>query len=145
PPPPLPMPQPIDPAALADAQDRMSWLATVIIFLLLLSAAAAALFAARMLLANWVGDPRQRDVAAAAPNVEVERSGAPRDDAANALGWLMRWLRNRLARRGAVARPREAAVADAWSTYQRLLSWAQKRGLARRQSETTGQLSARLA
>src|SRR5438132_782947 len=113
-PPPRPVLPPIDPAALADAQERLGWLATALVLLLLFTAAVAALLVARMLLSNWVRDPRELNPAAAPAEVEVERSGAPGDDAVNALGWLMRWLRNRLARRRrSVSRAPGAAVGDA--------------------------------
>jgi len=96
-------------------------------------------------------NPVQRVLARRRANeLVVERSGTPREDAADVLGWLMRWLRNRLsARRSASARARasgaDPTVADAWSAYQRLLRWAERQGLGRRPAETTGQLATRLA
>lgn len=148
---PFPAPPPPDPAALADAQERMAWVAWLIIGALVLAAAAAALIAARMLLSNFIGDPRKGEARPDDAELVVEPSGAARDDAANVFLWLLRWLRTRLsggtraiARRGA-AHASDAGALDAWTAYQRLLSWAEQHGLARRPAETTGQLSSRLA
>ncbi len=102
------------------------------------------------MLENWVGDPRKRDEKPASSDSDLERSGTPPQDAADLLGWLIRWLRNHLfARRPGSTRvgkrASEAPPADAWAAYQRLLTWADQQGLGRRPAETTGQLSARLA
>jgi hypothetical protein len=144
PPPILP---PIDPGALADAQEHMAWLSALVIGTLLIAAAAAALLVARMLLQNVIGDPRAREIDNSMPDaLESERSGAPTDEAADLLGWVIRWLRDRLYRRAQArraARPADARL-DAWAAYQRLLDWAEQRGLTRRPSETTGELSTRL-
>ena len=102
-PPPTPIPRPslppIDPAALAEAQDSVSWLATLIIVTMLVAAAAAAIFAAKLLLENWVGDPRQRDAQPIeSPALVAERSGTPNKDAADLLALLLRfrpWLSGR--------------------------------------------------
>ena len=152
PPTPVAFPSPIAPdaSALADSQERMAWLVWLIIAILLVAAAAAALVVARMLLSNFIGDPRraeprQRD------ELSVESTGTPRDDAANVLLWLLRWLRGTLSRsrpgssvRG-LKHTTESTALDAWTAYQRLLRWAEVHGLSRRPAETTGQLSARLA
>ena len=151
-PPPLPPPRPTpdllpDPAALAAAQESLAWLANLIVFTLLLAVAGATLLAARLLLQNWIGSPTRgapRQVEA----LVVERVGAPRADALDLLGWLVRWLRRRFrtAARAGVSGSRvaEAHVADSWAVYQRLLAWAERQGLGRRPAETTGQLQARL-
>jgi hypothetical protein len=154
-PPPTPAPRPtlppIDPAALAQAQENVSWLATLIILTMMAAVAAAAIIAAKLLLENWIGDPHQRDAAAdTGDDLVSERSGTPHKDAMSMLGWLLRWLRRQLfgGRGAASARARQragdAAPVDAWAAYQRLLAWADRQGLARRPAETTGQLSARL-
>ena len=151
-PPPLPPPRPTpdllpDPAALAAAQQNLAWLAGLIIFTLLLAGTGLALFAARLLLQNWIGSPSHgspRQV----ESVEFERTGTPRADARDLFGWLARWLRSRFARRAHARRPGGQAahdgVADSWAAYQRLLNWAASQGLGRRPAETTGQLQARL-
>jgi hypothetical protein len=148
-----PVPRPtlpqLDPAALAEAQDRMSWLATLIIVMFLVAIAAAAILAAKLLLDNWVRDPRTREtLQPESAELVAERSGTPHKDAADFLGWLMRWLRARFSGRGreggAYPRRGETAPIDAWAAYQRLLTWAERRGLGRRPAETTGQLLARL-
>jgi hypothetical protein len=154
--PPAPLPPIVRPAleplpntaALDALQDRMEWIAWVVIGTLLLAAALAALVAARLLLANWIGSPTPR---ATEPQVElmVERSGTPGGDAHDLLGWLIRWVRARLGRPRSVPAARggvgEASAADAWTAYRRLLEWAEGRGLGRRPAETTGQLQSRLA
>jgi hypothetical protein len=137
-------------AALNELQDRMEWLGWVVLITLLVAAALAAMLVARMLLNNWIGDPTRR---AAEPNVDltVERSGTPRGEARDLLGWLMRWLRARLrlarsaSTAGAHGHTAEATAADAWAAYRQLLEWAASKGLSRRPSETTGQLQTRLA
>ena len=147
---PFPTPVPADPAALADAQERMAWIAWLILGALLVAAAAAALIAARLLLSNVIGDPRRAEPRQK-DDLLVERSGAPNDDAANVLLWLLRWLRARLSRgtraRGGpgASRAPDTTALDAWSAYQRLLRWAELQGLGRRAAETTGQLSSRLS
>jgi uncharacterized protein DUF4129 len=147
-PPPVPTPPPIDPAALADAQGRLAWIGTVIAVTLLAAAAFAALLAAKLLLSNFIRDPHR--VAAGRTNADlvVERSGALQEEAADVLGWLVRWLRSRLARRspGRAGRsPANVVSADSWAAYQRLLGWAEARGLSRRPADTTGQFASRLA
>jgi hypothetical protein len=151
-PPPTPPPRPTpdllpDPAAMAAAQERFAWLATLIVFTLLLAVAGAALLAARLLLQNSIGTPspgtpRQADA------VVVEHTGTPGADAQDLVGWLLRWLRGLFGRRALVARsanhPAEVPVADTWAAYQRLLTWAERQGLGRRPAETTGQLQTRL-
>ncbi|HEX8967870.1 MAG TPA: DUF4129 domain-containing protein, partial [Chloroflexota bacterium] len=144
---PRPTPLPLNTAALADAQERVAWVAWVIAVTLLIFFALAALLAARLLLANWIGAPikdgRPREEALVA-----ERSGTPGSEAADMLGWLVRWLRRRF-RRARPSSPRGPTMgtgaADAWAAYAGLLSWAELQGLGRRPWETTGQLSARLA
>jgi uncharacterized protein DUF4129 len=152
---PPPVPPPInpriapDPALIADAQNRMAWLGTLIVFTLLAAAGAAALLAARLLLTNFIGTPYAGDPAASQSEKDVsESSGTPAADAADVFGWLMRWLRTRLGRRTVRARaagaPETLVAPDAWFAYQRLLAWADERGLGRRPFETTGQLNMRL-
>jgi hypothetical protein len=153
-PPPTPPPLPIrvtpDPRVLAEAQDRMAWLGTLIVVTLLAAAGLTALLAARLLLTNFIRDPSVPASAEAPDEMEVEATGSPGSEAADVFGWLMRWLRSRLARRGA-SRPRRdelqpsVSAVDAWSAYQRLLAWADERGLGRRPAETTRQLETRLA
>jgi hypothetical protein len=145
-----PTPDPLpNTAALNELQDRMEWLGWVVLFTLLIGAAIAAMLVARMLLNNWIGDPT-RSAPDAQVELTVERSGTPRGDMRDLLGWLMRWLRRRLrlARHSAPAargRATEPTAADAWAAYQTLLEWAASKGLARRPAETTGQLQTRLA
>jgi Domain of unknown function (DUF4129) len=146
---PVPTRPPIDPAALADAQERMAWLGTLVLIILLAAAAAAALVVARMLLTNFIRDPNtlQPEVSAGEEMV-VESSGSPGGEAADLVGWLMRWLRSRFAGRGARApgiSRRDVAAADSWTAYQHLLRWADEQGLGRRPAETTGQLGTRLS
>jgi hypothetical protein len=150
---PQPTPQSLDPAALAAAQERLAWIGPLIVISLLLLAGLGAIVAARLLLENFIIDPRQR-AAAATPQedllVEAEASGTPQDEAADLLGWLMGWLRDRFGRRararaGHMVDSGEPLAVDAWAAYQRLLGWAERRGMSRHPSETTGQLSARLA
>jgi hypothetical protein len=151
-PPPTPVPLPNraqpDPALLAQAQDRLAWIVPLIVFTLLAAAGLAALLAARLLLSNVIGAPNSRPIVVDMEEVEAESSGAPTDDAADLFGWLMRWMRDRL-RGGARATLMSGAAvptdADAWTAYQRLLAWADERGLGRRPAETTGQFSMRLA
>ena len=149
--PPLPAPPTVDPAALAEAQERLAWIGTVIVLTLLVAAALATLLVARLLLTNFIRDPSRGSERRDSADVVLERSGAPTDEAADALGWLMRWLRARLSRTGhrrsgSRARgPGAEGAVDAWAAYQRLLGWAEAHGMARRPAETTGQLSARVA
>jgi len=136
-------------AALSELQDRMEWLGWVVLFTLLVAAAVAAMLVARLLLNNWIGSPTPR-VPDPRIDLTVERSGTPRRDAHDLLGWLMRWLRSRLrlGRPSSVAgshgRAAEVRAADAWAAYRQLLEWAASMGLSRRPSETTGQLQTRL-
>ena len=136
-------------AALSELQDRMEWLGWVVLFTLLVAAAVAAMLVARLLLNNWIGSPTPR-VPDPQVDLTVERSGTPRRDAHDLLGWLMRWLRSRLrlGRPSSVAgshgRAAEVSAADAWAAYRQLLEWAASKGLSRRPSETTGQLQTRL-
>jgi hypothetical protein len=154
--PPAPLPPIVRPpaealpntAVLNELQDRAEWIGWVVLITLLIAAAIAALIVTRLLLANWIGSPTRR---APEPGLELtaERSGTPGDDAHDLLGWLMRWLRGHLGRRASTERSRgavaEASAADAWAAYRALLDWADRRGLGRRPSETTGQLQSRLA
>ena len=153
---PLPVPPPaptrvaVDPALIAEAQNRMAWLGTLIVFTLLAAAGLAALLGARLLLTNFIGAPHPAEPAAAGGEDDVsETSGTPAGEAADLFGWLIRWLQGRFARRSPSARASGARAiagpADAWSAYQRLLAWADERGLGRRPFETTGQLSLRLS
>lgn len=150
-PPPTPVPVPTrtapNPALLAQAQDRLAWIVPLIVFTLLAAAGLAALLAARLLLTNFINAPNAMPVVVDMEDVEAERSGAPASDAADFFGWLMRWVRARLQRSAppGTASMRVPADTDAWTAYQRLLAWAEQRGLSRRPAETTGQFSMRLA
>lgn len=146
-PPPAPPPIRVDPALVADAQNRMAWLGTLIVVTLLVVGALALLLAARLLLSNFIRDPNSERTATARDDSEVEFVGTPGADAADLLGWLRRWLRKRISRRSAPtsAAPRTLDAADAWSAYARLLTWAETHGITRRPSETPGQLSQRLS
>jgi hypothetical protein len=149
-PPPLPTRVAVDPQLVADAQDRMAWLGTLIVFTLLTAAGLAALLAARLLLTNFIRDPNTLRSSAEAPEeLVVEGSGSVGGEAADLFAWLMRFVRARLARGRPVGARRtvspEVGAVDAWTAYQRLLAWADARGLGRRPSETTGQLNLRLA
>jgi hypothetical protein len=149
-PPPVPTRVPVDPQLMADAQDRMAWLGTLIVFTLLAAAGLAALLAARLLLTNFIRDPNSLHPTGEAPEeLVVEGSGSMGGEAADLLAWLMRFVRARMARNRPVGARRtvspEVGAVDAWTAYQRLLAWADERGLGRRPSETTGQLNRRLA
>jgi hypothetical protein len=136
-----------DPAMLAQLQDRVGWIGTVVLIALITMGALAALLAARILLSNWVGNPA-RSMDKQKVELTVERTGTAKGDAQDLLGWMMRWLRGRLARHGrrAVVEQRAVApaVADAWAAYRRLLEWAEQQGVRRRPAETTGELQTRL-
>jgi hypothetical protein len=147
--PPRPALPPVpDPAALGQLQDRQEWLGWLVLFTLLVAASVVAMLVVRLMLANWIGAPLQPSVD---KDVELttERSGTPRGDAQNFLGWLLRWLRNQLGGRtlrvGAGTGATETAAVDAWAAYRALLEWATSMGLGRRPAETTGQLRDRLA
>jgi hypothetical protein len=135
---------------MADMQNRTEWVGTVIAIALILAAGILALIVVRILLANWIGKPLEREDRPR-PELTVERSGTARGDARAFFGWLMRWLRDQLslgrARTGTGPRGAglsEVAAADAWAAYQRLLAWAEAHGSGRRPAETTGQLQSRL-
>ena len=140
-----PMP---DMTALGQLQDRQEWIGWVVLITLLVLASILAMLVVRMLLSNWIGNPLQ-PTARRPEDLTAERSGTPRGDAHDFLGWLMRWLREQLGGRTLHAARSstgaEASVADAWAAYRSLLAWAAARGLGRRPSETTGQLRDRLA
>jgi hypothetical protein len=142
-PPPLPTQEAINPAALAEAQERLAWIGTVIAIALLVAAAIALLIAARILLANVIREPRKISDDDETVEIVAEASGTPGEDAIDLFGWLMSWLRRRLRRQG-VAQTQRPTL-DAWFVYQRLLRWADSQGLGRRPAETTGQFSYRLA
>ena len=147
---PLPTRPPIDPALVAEVQERMAWLGTLVVIILLAAAAAAALLAARMLLSNFIRDPNTLTPPdSATEEMVVESSGSPGGEAADLVGWLMRWLRKHLTGGARSARAlgarRDVAAADTWAAYQHLLAWADEQGLGRRPSETTGQLGVRLS
>jgi hypothetical protein len=146
-PPPRPSPEPNPAAALAEAQDRLAWIGDVIVFTLLLAGGLATLLAARLLLSNFIRPPQRWVSARQAEEVMAEPSGTPAEEAGDLLGWLMQWLAALRGRRSARAggHRAEAPGREMWIAYQRLLSWAESQGLGRRPSETTGQLSARLA
>lgn len=147
PPPARPVLPTVDPSLLADSQERMQWLATLIILLLLAMAAAGLIVAAKMLLENWARDPKERSVAPVSTEVVAERSGKPGNEAADLFGWLLRWFRSRFSRPRRAAdgsRTDVASPVDAWAAYRQLLTWAEAQGLGRRPAETTGQLSRRL-
>jgi Domain of unknown function (DUF4129) len=149
PPPPQRPPQDFapDPAMLAQLQDRVGWIGTVVLVVLVLMAAVAALLGARLLLSNWIGSP-VRSLEKQKVELTVERTGTAKGDAQDLLGWMMRWLRERLGRQRRVAladqRALEPPAGDAWAAYRGLLEWAERQGVGRRPTETTGQLQARL-
>jgi hypothetical protein len=152
---PLPTPQPLprppapDPATIADVQQRMAWVGTLIVVTLLAAAGGAALLAARLLLGNFIRDPNT--LLMPLPDGEdlvVESTGSPRGEAAHLFGWLARWLHARMGRRGArldASSRVTVEASDAWAAYQQLLRWADDHDVSRRPSETTGQVHARLA
>ncbi len=146
-PPPGQTPEPNPAASLAEAQDRLAWIGDVIVFTLLVVAGLATLLAARLLLTNfirarqgWVSDHSDEEPVA-------ESSGTPSEEAGDLLSWLMRWLSALRGPHGArgLTRRLETDSLELWPVYQQLLGWADSQGLGRRPSETTGQLSARLA
>ena len=149
-PPPTPMPLPtrvpVDPAVMADAQNRLAWVGTLIAFTLLVAAGLALLLAAKLLLSNVIGAPTFWRSTTSVGEVVTESSGTPAGEAADLLGRLLAFLRARFGRR--MPEPPDAKLPigaeDAWTAYERLLAWADARGLGRRPSETTGQLQLRL-
>jgi hypothetical protein len=151
-PPPPPLPRPTaepgpDPAALAALQENLAWMGWVVLFTLLLVATVAAFLVVRILLENFVTPPARAEPPT--PELTTERTGTPTGDAQDLLGWVLRWLRARLAGRTRAERaaPKTSAqveVADAWAAYAQLLQWAARQGLGRRPPETTGQFQARL-
>ena len=154
-PPPLPTPRPFsdvtpNTAALAEVQDRLAWIGTLVVISLLIAAGIALIVLARIMLSNWIAAPPAAE-RQGPPELTVERSGTPRTDAHDLFGWLLRWMRGRWRfadgrpRAPARAVPEAAAPTDAWAAYQRLLEWAARQGLGRRPPETTGQLRTRLA
>jgi hypothetical protein len=148
---PIPTPAPLpDTDALAAAQDRLAWLGWLLLFALLLAVAAAAVFAAAMLLQNWIGSPARAAERVPAGEIVAERTGDPGGDAQALLAWLLGWLRARFRRgtstRRSTGKPSAEDVSpDVWLEYQRLLLWAETHGLGRRPAETMGQLQARLS
>jgi hypothetical protein len=149
PPPPQPTPERIPSEALAEAQERLAWVGTVIVITLLIVGGLATLLAARLLLSNFIRDPRTWVSEAQDEELIAESSGNPGEEAGDLIGWLRRWLLV-LRARGAAADRRRARRSDhaaesMWSVYQRLLTWADAQGLGRRPAETTTQLSDRLA
>ena len=157
-PPPLPPRQAPDftpdPAALAQLQDRVGWIGTLVLIVLMAAAALAAVLVVRVMLDNWLRPPAPAE-ARHAPAVEAEHSGTARGDARALLSWLRRWLSGHVGFRrrnptghgspSSAPRPADAAAVDAWAAYRRLLEWAAAQGLGRRPAETTGQLRSRLA
>jgi hypothetical protein len=146
-PPPRPTAEPIPSEALAQAQERLAWIGTVIVVTLLVVAGLATLLAARLLLNNFIRAPQTWVSEFQDEEFIAESSGNPGEEAGDLLGWLRRWLLTLRAGRHASSRARrtDLAVQDMWAVYQRLLSWADTQGLGRRPAETTGQLSVRLA
>src|SRR5260370_17458059 len=109
----------------------------------------ASILMVRTLLNNWISRPT-RPTPGPRVDLTAERSGTPRGDARDLLGWLMRWLRGRLrlgrpASTAAHARTAEASAADAWAAYRALLEWAASKGLPRRPAEPTGHLQTPLS
>jgi Domain of unknown function (DUF4129) len=138
-----------NPAALGQLQDRPEWIGWLVLITLMLLASFLAMLVVRMMLSNWIGNPL-RPSARRAEDLTVERSGTPRGDAHDFLGWLLRWLRDHLGGRTARATrastgATETSAADAWAAYRSLLEWASARGISRRPAETTGQFRDRLA
>jgi hypothetical protein len=144
-PPPRPTPERIPPEALAQAQERLAWVGTVIVITLLIVGGLATLLAARLLLNNFIRAPQRWVSEQQDEELIAESSGTPGEEAGDLLGWLMRWLRSLRGVRNAHSGQADVSVLDMWSVYQRLLTWADAQGLGRRPSETTGQLSTRLA
>ncbi|MBV9577734.1 MAG: DUF4129 domain-containing protein, partial [Chloroflexi bacterium] len=147
-PPPRPTAEPIPSQALAQAQDRMAWVGTVIVVTLLIVGGLATLLAARLLLNNFIGAPQTWTSGHDDDVFIAESSGNPSEEAGDLLGWLKHWLIALRLRRGAGgkhAKRTDAGVPDMWSVYQRMLAWAEAQGLGRAPAETTGQLSTRLA
>jgi hypothetical protein len=147
-PPPRPTAEPIPSEALAQAQERLAWIGTVIVVTLLIVAGLATLLVARLLLNNFIRAPQTWVSEFQDEELIAESSGNPGEEAGDLLGWLRHWL---LALRahgrpgGGRAHRADLAAQDMWSVYQRLLNWADAQGMGRRPAETTGQLSTRLA
>ncbi|HEY2596422.1 MAG TPA: DUF4129 domain-containing protein, partial [Chloroflexota bacterium] len=146
-PPPRPTPEPNPADSLAQAQDRLAWVGTVIVYTLLVVGGLVTLLAAKLLLSNFIRAPQTWLSAGLDEEVIAESSGTPGEEAGDLLGWLVRWLSALRGARGARGRgnPADEPAGDAWSVYRRLLIFADSQGLGRRPSETTGQLSVRLA
>jgi hypothetical protein len=146
-PPPRPTPEPNPAAGLAEAQDRLAWIGTVIVFTLLMVGGLATLLAAKLLLSNFIGAPQRWVSDQQDEELIAESSGTPAQEAGDLLAWLMRWLGALRFDRGPEggASRADAAARDMWTVYQRLLAWADSQGLGRRPAETTRQLSVRLA
>lgn len=146
-PPPSPTAEPNPAASLAQAQDRLAWVGVVTVFTLLVAGGLATLLAARLLLSNFIRGPQTWVSDRQGEEFIAESSGTPGEEAGDLLGWLMHWLLALGGHRGAQGGSRRAdsSARDMWSVYQRLLTWADSQGLGRRPSETTGQLSVRLA
>ena len=148
PPPPRPTPEPIPSEALAQAQQRLAWIGTVIVITLLTVGGLATILAARLLLNNFIRDPQTWVSEFQDEELIAESSGNPGEEAGDLLGWLRHWLlalHRRGNTRGRGSKRPDASVRDMWTVYQRLLTWAEAQGLGRRPTETTGQLSVRLA
>jgi Domain of unknown function (DUF4129) len=143
-PPPLPTPLPNPAAGLAQAQERLAWVGTVIVFTLLTFAGLAALLAARLLLSNFIRDPEPWVTPSLDEEVVTETSGTPLDEAGDMFASLLAWLRAHL-QRGEPSVMSDSARSEAWRAYQSMLAWAQQQGLGRRPSETTGQFERRLS
>jgi hypothetical protein len=146
-PPPRPTAEPNPAASLAAAQDRLAWVGTLTVLTLLVAGGLATLLAARMLLNNFIRAPQAWVSDRQGEEFIAESSGTPAEEASDLLGWLMHWLLALRGRRGTQGRAGRADTApgDMWMVYQRLLTWADNQGLGRRPSETTRQLSVRLA
>jgi uncharacterized protein DUF4129 len=142
-PPPRPTPFPNPSAGLAEAQEKLAWIGTVIVFTLMAAAGFALLLAARFLLTNFIREPVRWVTVSPQEEVLSETTGSPGDEVGDLWSWLREWLRSRLAR--SRSQPgSEAAALEAWRAYQRLLAWAETHGFTRRASETPAQFAVRL-
>jgi hypothetical protein len=147
-PPARPTAEPIPSEALAEAQERLAWVGTVIVVTLLIVAGLATLLATRLLLNNFIHAPQTWVSEFQDEELIAESIGNPGEEAGDLFGWLRRWLLAlRVRGRAAAGRPGRADLQarNMWAVYQRLLSWAEAQGKGRRAAETTGQLSVRLA
>jgi hypothetical protein len=142
--PPMPQQPAVDPRNLdskLNGHEMPDWIAWTALLLVVGLVLFLVMGVVRMLLEGGMAARTRYEASESADGVVIESTGDPRSDMGKALGWLLRFLR----RRGpAKAQVRGEAQLTARVAYRRLLQWAAQHGLARRTSETTHQLQARI-